>query len=342
MNREPTSILAFRNGSIGNTLAAVPALRALRARWPSARITVVVDSIGYELLEYCPWIDRLIIYDKHGRDRGLLAQFRLVRTLRRLRPSHAVLFKRFFRNGLLAYLSGARTRIGFVTDGKAPLLNVTAPYEVGVSVVDIDLRLAALLDAPPVGRHLEVFLSESDAAAADRITGHVEKAEYIVAHYGGSTTQPDFFPIERFATLLGRMCGMNHHVVLIGSGRSEEEWAREIASCDLNATVATGLPVRTTAALIRDAKLFLGFNSGPAHLAAAVCCPSLVVFKPDARVSEEIRKWLPPSESARAIVPPETDGDDAWDGFCNETTRTADELMGSRTPSKTRDVGRRA
>jgi len=87
MHGEPTSILAFRNGSIGNTLAAVPALRALRRRYPQANLAVVVDSVCYPLLELCPWIDWLIVYDKHGAHRPLSAHWRLVRDIRSLHPS---------------------------------------------------------------------------------------------------------------------------------------------------------------------------------------------------------------------------------------------------------------
>jgi ADP-heptose:LPS heptosyltransferase len=92
MNPAPESILAFRNGSIGNTLVAVPALRALRRRYPQARLTVVVDPVGDELLAHCPWIDARIVYDRRGRDRGLAAWLRLVGRLRAVHPRHAVLF----------------------------------------------------------------------------------------------------------------------------------------------------------------------------------------------------------------------------------------------------------
>ena len=122
MTTPPTSILCFRNGSIGNTLAAVPAMRALKSAYPEARLSVVVDSAGFELLEQCPWIAELITYDKRGRDRGLFGYGKLLRRLRRTKPSHAVLFKRFFRNGLLARLAGAPVRAGFHHAGPCAVL----------------------------------------------------------------------------------------------------------------------------------------------------------------------------------------------------------------------------
>ena len=66
----PNRILVFRNGSIGNTLAAVPALRCLRESFPNARIHVLVDRQGNELLQNCPYLDSLVVYDRNGADRG--------------------------------------------------------------------------------------------------------------------------------------------------------------------------------------------------------------------------------------------------------------------------------
>ncbi|MBU0509656.1 hypothetical protein KKH27_12585 [bacterium] len=313
---EPTSILAFRNGSIGNTLAAVPALRALRNRYPQTRLSVVVDSVGQDLLESCPWIDRLIVYDKRGRDRSTAHYLRLVRDLRDQNPSHAVLFKRFFRNGLLARLSGAKVRAGFVTDGKAPFLNRTIPYDETASVVDLNLRLAALLGAISDNRQVEVFLTHEDETAAQRVIDtQCHGSRYAVAHYGGLTTSPDFISIERFLSLLHSLIPEKRTVLLIGAGTSELAWARRICALDSRCKCAFDLPLRVIAALVRSADLFVGFNSGPAHIAAASGALCLILFRPDAQVHREIHKWLPPSPLAHPLIPPASQDDAAWNVF---------------------------
>ncbi|RPH92894.1 lipopolysaccharide heptosyltransferase family protein [candidate division KSB1 bacterium] len=313
MSGEPTSILVFRNGSIGNTLAAVPALRALHQRFPNAPLNVVVDSAGFQLLELCPWLDRLFIYDKHGADRGLRAQIRLIRQLRAVHPSHTVLFKRFFRNGLLSYLSGAPVRAGFITKGQAPFLNVTIPYEEGVSVVDLNLQLAAALGAVPAGRAYEIFLSDADEKEAQlQMTElHLTNTSFCVAHYGGLTTPPSFVSIPRFTKLLTAIAG-DVPVVLTGFGSHETRWANDIAQARPHTFSLCGLPLRTTAALMQRALRFIGFNSGPAHLAAASGCPVVMIFRPDEHVSAEIRKWIPPGEAVHAVVPPASDHDNEW------------------------------
>jgi ADP-heptose:LPS heptosyltransferase len=320
LTSEPTSLLCFRNGSIGNTLAAVPALRSLKAAYPSAKLSVVVDPIGYQLLEHCPWINELIVYDKHGRDKGAWRYLRLLSKLRRTHPSHAVLFKRFFRNGLLAFLAGAPVRAGFATGGRAPFLNVTVPYEEGVSVVDLNLQLAEALGAASTGRELELFLSQQDyqqAASIYRV--YVQPGEsYVVAHYGGSTTAPDFVPIARFEEILHAVAGDGETVFLMGQGESETKDADAIARYYRNARVVCGLPIRTAAALIARSRLFVGFNSGPAHIAASVRTPELIFFRPDRNVANEIRKWCPPFDNALPLVPPPPKDEESWTEFLQE------------------------
>ena len=220
---EPTSILIFRNGSIGNTLVALPAIRALKEKFPDASLTVVLDSTGAELLQHTPFIDRIIIYDKRGNDKGLAAHIKLVSKLRKLRPSHAVLFKRFFRNGLLAFLSGAKYRIGFQTDGSAPFLNFTIPYDESIHVSQLNMNLLALIGIPSEVQHYTISLSESDRNEARRTIESVvsQGKRFAAIHYGGSTTRPDFFPAERMKELLRPFVESNIELIFIGAGTQE-------------------------------------------------------------------------------------------------------------------------
>jgi len=323
----PHSILAFRNGSIGNTLAAVPALRALRHAYPNAQLTVVVDSAGHDLLTPCPWIDRLIVYDKHGLDRSLVRQFQIIRRLRAARPSHAILFKRFFRNGLLAKLSGAPIRIGFMTNDKAPFLTRTIPYDETISIVALNLRLASLLGASSEDNHLELFLtSEDENAASDFLRAHQIGETYAIAHYGGNTTSPTFVSTARFVDLLDAI-SPDCNVLQIGHGERERSMAREIQSLSSRYRMATDLPIRVTAALMQRASFFVGFDSGPAHLAAAAGAHTLILYRPSEHAQKQIRKWLPPSPLAYPLIPPATSDDKSWDEFRDSARRILERTL---------------
>lgn len=330
--KQPTSILAFRNGSIGNTLVAVPALRALRKRYPTARISVVVDPLGYELLEQFSWIDQLIVYDKHNQHRSLSAQLRLIRELRRQKPSHAVLFKRFFRNGLLSYLSGADVRVGFRTDGRAPFLTHTVDYSETINVVDLNFRLAALLDAPIADRSLELPLSAADRHMADEfLRPKVQScAQYVTAYYGGKTVAPDFISLAAFAGLVRTIVRNEFPVVLVGAGQDETALAEEIAESLPLSIVATDLRLRVSAALIEKSALFIGLSSGPSHIAAAVKTPALVVLRPDAPTYSEETKWLPVGENIIPLTVPPHASADTWHLTSSSAIEQARESMALR------------
>jgi ADP-heptose:LPS heptosyltransferase len=316
-DQAPRSILAIRTGPIGNTLAAVPALRALRGRYPDARLALLVSPIAHPLLARCPWLDEVLVYDARGAQRPPLGYARLVARLRRLRPTHAVVFKRFLRAGLLARLSGAPERVGFRTAGRAPWLTRAIEYDPAAPVVDLNLTLVGALDAPPAGRHLEVFPGDADveeAARAMRARG-VVPGGFWVAHYGGTTTPPGFVPAVRFAALLASLTG-GAPVLLAGAGERERGWATDVTGCLASARSCVGLSLGGLAALLRQARGFVGFSSGPAHVAAAAGIPTWVVFEPGGRVADEIHKWLPPADAAHALVPPTAGDDRAWDAFC--------------------------
>lgn len=316
MTAEIPRFLVFRNGSIGNTLAAVPALRALRHRYPDAFLAVVVDPVGRQLLEHCPWINQLVVYHKHGDHRGFIAYCRIVKALRSLRPTHAILLKRFFRNGLLAFLSGAPTRIGFDTDGRHPFLTVTLPYRDNESIVDQNLSLVELLDAPSIGRQLELFLSEDDHwQAAEFIARHFPDTRYVVVHYGGATTSPSFVPLPRFAELSRSLTSPRTKFFVIGAGEYERRAADQIYELDSSFVPAIDLPIRTSASLIAHSSAFIGFNSGPAHIAAASGVPTRILYEPNPSVHDEIRKWCPPGTDVRALIPPVSDELAAWTEF---------------------------
>ena len=108
-------ILLVRFGSIGNTLITVPALRALRKSFQDAYICMIVDKIGLELLNGCPYLDEIILYDMNGEHKSLWKYLKFILALRRRRFNVSIHFKRFLRSELIGFLSGAKKRIGFMS-----------------------------------------------------------------------------------------------------------------------------------------------------------------------------------------------------------------------------------
>ena len=87
----PRTILIYLFGDLGDTLLTVPAIRAVRGRYPAARIVLVSKAVGREIVQPLGIVDDVIVVDKHVLDRvGSLRHprawqegFRLIRRLRR-------------------------------------------------------------------------------------------------------------------------------------------------------------------------------------------------------------------------------------------------------------------
>ena len=299
--------LLFRNGSIGNTLVAIPAIRAIRQTFPEAHLSLILDSTGAALLKNCPLIDEIIVYDKRGEHRGLLPNLSLIVELRKRHPTHAVLFKRFFRNGLLAFLSGAKERIGFETNGSSPFLNRTIPYQDGQDIVELNLQLAFLLGADKsASRELELwFDKETEAIAQEyRNRNNLSDRNYAAICLSGVTSPPDYLAAKQWQEIITRLGNFADRLVFLGAG-NEKHLADNIASSlSGDPLLAFDLPILVMADMIRHARLFAGTDSGPAHIAHAVRTPGIIFFRPTKDVTLEIEKWCPKGTRYRPFVPP--------------------------------------
>ena len=106
---------------VGDAIISLPALEALRARFPDTEIVVVAKPSVAELYASYPALFRLLIYDPEGEHRGR-RELRLLESLRREGFEAAVLFQHAFHAAWMAWRAGVPIRIGYATDGRSALL----------------------------------------------------------------------------------------------------------------------------------------------------------------------------------------------------------------------------
>ena len=115
------TIAVFLPNWIGDVAMATPALRALRNHFSADRLIVVMRPHLVGLLGGTPWIDDIWPCDSRWNG-GQGGRWDLVRRMRRERCDLAILLPNSFQTALLAWLGGARQRIGYVRYGRGPLL----------------------------------------------------------------------------------------------------------------------------------------------------------------------------------------------------------------------------
>lgn len=286
------TLAVFLPNWVGDAVMATPALRALRAGFPHARIVGVMRPVVAEVLAGTNWLDAQVLFDPRSaeRDRRTWA---VTRRLRALRPETVVLLTNSFRTGLMAWLSGATRRAGYSMHGRHWLLTdrLEPPRRDGKlvpsPVIDAYLRLAGHLGCAPASRRIELATLPADEAAADAVWRHFHLPvgqQVVLLNCSGAYGEAKLWPPAHFAELARRLAAERGRSVLVLCGPQERGLARQIASeaghprvCSLADFPSS---IGLSKACVRRAALLITTDSGPRHFAAAFSIPVVTLFGP--------------------------------------------------------------
>jgi len=322
------SILVVSSTAIGDTLMSTPALRALRARFPEARVTTLLNKDNMELFRNNANIDEVIPF--HGGWKRFLST---VLALRRRRPDVAIILHGNEPQATpMSYLAGARfivklpnvSKFAFLLSNREPALTWG---DLGHGI-EARLRTAALLGAAPRGLEMDLNVEKVSREAVDaflRREGVTGKEVLIGFNPGASTLSREWFP-KYFIELGRRVLSQNPgaRIILTGSP-AESPLCREIArgieemgragkknsgkgaskSEEKGRVIISAgrLSLRETAAIIARLSVFVTGDTGPMHMAYALKTPVVALYA----VSEPERTGpLQDRELHRIIKKPRT------------------------------------
>ena len=290
ITREPRHILVSLLSPIGDTLLATPALAALRRRYPEASLTVIVSASNVGILEGNPDVTDRILVPADGKGLTLRRFTQAVRALSRTRDKY----------DLVVSLSAASSFVTFVSGLSGSQYRLSAPplwwligghsaeYRARHTIDQYLLTVAPLVDPPASDddRVPRLFLTLQDRSAARRLLrahGLAPTKLLIAMHVGGDgfNGRKRWAP-KRFAEVANALIErFDAHVLLIG-GKVDAPLAEQTrALIPQGATVLAGATsLKVTAALIEEATLFIGNDSAPLHMAAAVGTPAVGIFGP--------------------------------------------------------------
>ena len=282
-------IALFLPNWIGDAVMATPALRALRRHFAAAEIVGVMRPYVADVLAGSRLLDRRVLLDPAGKrfSRELAAAWQL----RRERFDMAVLFPNSFRSALLAWVAGAKRRVGFARDGRAWLLTdpvPAAPRREPRPVLDEYLRLAQAVGCTDLSRTMELETSEEDDAAWNRFWQQLDPAlrahRVVCLNPGGAYGSAKHWPAESFGELARRIATELHRTVLVLCGPAERAEARrivEVAGHPRVVSLADQAPsIGLTKAAVRACELLVTTDSGPRHFAPPFNVPVITLFGP--------------------------------------------------------------
>src|SRR5437773_209455 len=134
------NILVVNVNWLGDAVFSTPVFKALKENFPKARISCLCVPRVKKVLEFCPFIDEIIIYDEKGEHRWPWAKWFLIGNLRRKGFDIAFMLHRSMTRGLLIYLAQIPKRVGYCkTEGL--LTHPIHFYDEGVHRRDVYLKV---------------------------------------------------------------------------------------------------------------------------------------------------------------------------------------------------------
>jgi heptosyltransferase-1 len=288
-------ILIVKLGSIGDIVHTLPSLAAIRRALPNAEISWVVERRSAEILRDNPILDHLIEVDTKALRRGLMSGETLRaprQQLRRLRASAfdlALDFQGLLKSATIARLSGARQIYGFSREGlREPPSRFLLSRRVNVSrrthVIKKGLELvrgALGIPVPDDPSNFEFPLGINPAQVHEAIeAAGASLGNYAILNPGGGWPTK-LWSAERFGLLADALWERKGLVSLIAHGPGEAELADQVVrSSTFGKARAVSLSLKGFFALAKNARIYVGGDTGPTHLAVAARTPVVGLFGP--------------------------------------------------------------
>ena len=303
------NILVMRYRFIGDTVLTVPFLRNLRMACPDARIDLMLEPFSGQVIEGCPYVDRVIPFEfrtihtysaqsTRGKFAGYFYYWKLIKNAN---YDAVFVLKRSLSSALLARAAGVPRRIGFSTEGRGRLLTDPVPYKQDQHEVENFLDCLRIVGVPVLSKELELWPSSEGDRKVERLFSEAgwKKTDLKVIIHAAASLPAKQWPLERFATVMKVLQDRYGARFIYTGAKGDSQLYQEIEKQGpfngLNLCGIMGL--RENLSAYRAADLFFGVDSGPMHMAAAVKVPVIALFGPT-----DERKWGPWGEGHTVIT----------------------------------------
>ncbi len=277
---------------VGDAIMALPAIRAVRQRYPDAQISIVARPYVADIYRDQQVCDELIPYDSKGEHHGWSGREKLIAALHAKKFDVALLLQNAFDAAWLAWRARIPQRIGYARDARSLLLTnsiaVPKPGEIPPHekfyYLEL-LRRAGWLDQLADVPHIALRVPDAARQRALQTLTEAGARPYavrIAVGAGASYGSAKCWPPGRFSTSLNALTS-KHDADVILFGTPAEAGVSSAITADL-ARPPIDLTGKTSIAdlpaLLSQCHLFLGNDSGAMHVAAAVGLPIVAIFGP--------------------------------------------------------------
>jgi heptosyltransferase-1 len=272
--------LVVRLGSLGDIVHTFPAAAALRESFPAAEI-IWLTHVRYKMLVQTSGLASKILTTD---TRSMSSLMQTIREIRAASFDTAIDYQGLWKSAILAFLAGARRRIGFspksVREFGVPLLYTDRVHATSAHIADQNGELSKRAGAQ---RTVANFHLEPPTLQPEEISTYLPSAgvkHYVVLSPGGGW-RSKCWPPERFGSLCKEIFHSLSLRCVINFGPGEEDLASKVRAASGNADpVLFNGELGPLMTLLRSAVCVVGGDTGPLHLAVALGTPVVALFGP--------------------------------------------------------------
>lgn len=313
-------LLVIRLRSIGDTVLTTPSLVALRRFLPHTSIDILLEDWVAPVLDGSPLVDRVISISRHSN----AARARVARDLHR--TGYDVVYN--LHGGttatFLARASGATHRVGYAHYQYARLYNHIAPSPQEIwsrpTLHSVEQQLALIgWTGVPVSDRPATQLAVTEKAARSvsaKLAAHNIYDEPLAMIHPAAAFETKQWPAENFARVIDEVAVRGLRPVVIVAPKEKQILDSVVQGSSARVIGFNDLCLPEVTALAARAQLFVGNDSGIAHMAAAVNIPCVVVFG-----SSNVAHWRPWTTNKHEVVREEMKCQPCHGYFCAEFER---------------------
>lgn len=310
------NILLVRLRLIGDVVFTTPIVRALRRHYPDARLSYLVESPAAPVLRHNPHLTDLIVVPRSRGLRRVLDDLSVARDLRRSRFDLAIDLHGGPRAAWLTWASGAARRVGYALPGRSWLYTdaiMRAPDLSARHSVENQWDLLTALDIAAPNAVDDAVEMGTDAAAVTRVDARlgalgISSAHALIVLHVSAGNPFRRWPEPSFVALVTALVRRDpSRRVIITSGPSDADAAVRVATEARRQLGMLGSAIPETGefdlaelhALTARAAVYIGGDSGPAHVAATTRTPIVELLGPT--LAGRSRPWRDPQWYAETV-----------------------------------------
>lgn len=308
MPQKISRLLVIRVDHIGDIIMSTAVLKPLRESFPKAKIDFIAPSWGIDLVKGNSNVDQAIEFDPSWFNRktssNIFKQLKsiiaLAKIIRQGKYDAAIDLRGDLRHIISMSLAGVKYRVSYGITGGAFLLSHEVPYTEGVHEIEHSMDLLRAIGVQADKVNVDIKLKQEELKDASFLLKEYKIAEpYAVMHVApGHKTKT--WESENFSKVIDHITGRDIQCVMVGT-ENDRKTVRDILSITEGPAydLSGKTDLKTLVGIIKGSVFFVGVDSAPAHVAAALGIPTVILFS---GINDPVQ-WAPKGDNVEIVYP---------------------------------------